>query len=655
MKTRLRLLHLEDNPTDAELTRGLLIVEWPNCEVTRVDTEAEFTAALKTGGFELILADYSLPRFDGLSALALARKLCPDIPVVFLSGAIGDDVAVESLKAGATDYVLKDRPARLIPAMRRALDEAKERALYRQVEAQLRQSEAQYRALVNSIDGIVWQADLPSLRFIFVSQQAERLLGYPVRRWLEEPTFWQDHIHPDDRERAIALCRQIVPEQPYRSFEYRALAADGRVVWLRDIVNVRSQTGETPQIEGIMLDITERKRGEETVRRIQAKLAKSNKDLLRRNREIQNFYHTLSHELKTPLTSAREFVAIVMDGLAGPLNPSQLEYLEIARQSCDQMRLCVNDLLDTTRLETGKLKLELKPTALDAVVNRVITALGPTAAEKKVALKKNIQPGLPEAPLDEHRMTQVITNLLNNALKFTPADGEITVTVGEASGNSNLLQVSVTDTGCGISKDEQERIFDRLYQVKKGDAATEQGVGLGLYLCRELVQLHDGTIWVESELGRGSSFCFVVPKNQQWLRSELLLVDDDPEILQMLGEILRSEDYHVRAARNGREALALMRQQTPDIVLLDLAMPEMDGAAALQEIRKDWGAIPVIVHTGHADSPLMNQALAFSPFTLLAKPCSEEQLLETVRKVQRSGETAIWRKNHCGLPQLHRN
>src|SRR5439155_24710298 len=126
MKTPLRLLHLEDNRDDAELIRRLLAREWPRCEVTRVDKAVDFAAALKRDGFDLILADYRLPCFDGLSALAQARKLCPEIPFVFLSGAIGDDDAVETLKAGATDYVLKDRPARLAPAIRRALKEAEE-------------------------------------------------------------------------------------------------------------------------------------------------------------------------------------------------------------------------------------------------------------------------------------------------------------------------------------------------------------------------------------------------------------------------------------------------------------------------------------------------------------------------------------------------
>jgi len=519
MKSLARLLHLEDSSADAELIRRMVHTEWPHCEVERVDNEAAFTAALKTSAFDLILADYRLPSFDGLSALSLARRLCPNVPFVFLSGAIGDDVAVESLKSGATDYVLKDRPARLLPALRRALQEAEHR---------------------------------------------------------------------------------------------------------------------------------------EQRKEIQEKLQQTNQDLLRKNQEIQNFYHTLSHELKTPLTSAREFIAIVLDGLAGPLTDTQREYLGIARDSCDQLRACINDLLDTTRVETGKLALEFKPTALDAVVHRVVASLGPVAVEKKITLHQDIQPGLGEASLDEHRMTQVVTNLLSNALKYTPVGGSIQVKVGQ-TGNQELIEFSVTDTGCGIPQEEQERIFDRLYQVKRGDAATEQGVGLGLYLCRELVQLHGGTIRVQSELGRGSTFSFVVPRNQCLLHSNVLVVDDDPAILSLFSSLLSAEQYNVRTARNGLEALEEIRRQVPDILLLDLVMPEMDGAATLNEIRKNWQKIPVIVHTGHADSTLMKQALAFSPFTLLAKPCSPEQLLETIRKVQRSGDTGTWKRNHYGLPKLDRN
>jgi CheY-like chemotaxis protein/nitrogen-specific signal transduction histidine kinase len=394
-----------------------------------------------------------------------------------------------------------------------------------------------------------------------------------------------------------------------------------------------------------------RRQAEEQVRRIQTELEQTNRDLLRKNKEIQNFYHTLSHELKTPLTSAREFISIVIDGLAGALNNTQREYLGIARESCDQLCVCINDLFDATRLETGKLAIELKPTSLSALIRRVITVATPTATDKKIILTAELQPELPQLPLDEHRMTQVITNLLNNAIKFTRAGGKIEIKAGDAPGHPQLVQVSVSDTGCGIPANEQSHIFDRLYQVKAGDATTEQGVGLGLYLCRELVQLHGGEISVESRPGQGSTFSFVLPRSKHLLRANLLVVDDDPLIRETLRELLERDGYNVHTAAGGREALDWMRGQVPDVVLLDLAMPGVDGPATLQEIRKNWGSLPVIVHTGYAESDLVKQALAFSPFTLLTKPCPGSQLLDTVRKVHRAGDTAIWKKNHFGLPK----
>ncbi len=773
------LLLLEDNECDEELLRRAIKAAWPDCQVIRVSGHADFEAALAKHRFDLILSDYMVPGFPGLAALAVARETCPRVPFVFVSGAIGDEVAVESLKAGAIDYVLKDRLARLVPSIRRALKDADEHAHRRQVEEELRRSEEhcrdllenatdliqsvspdgsllyvnpawrqtleyteaevaqlkifdvlhseyheqwrdrfecskpdeasqweaiflskfgrhlyvegntsvrhmagkpqairgifrdvtekklavvalkrsirQYESLVNSVEGIVWQADLPSLRFTFVSRQAERLLGYPTESWLQVPDFWQSHIHPDDREKAVKLLREMTLEKGCQSFEYRMQTAAGGIIWLRDIVNVRNEENTVPQIQGIMVNITPRKQAEAAKRDIQAKLERTNQILSQRNQEIQNFYHTLSHELKTPLTSAREFISIVMDGLAGPTNPTQLEYLGIAKQSCDQLRACVNDMLDATRLETCKLGLDLKPISFSGLVHRVVASMGRMAADKQLNLSHEVQADLPEIALDEHRMTQVLTNLLSNAIKHTPPGGSIVLKANDAPARRELLQVSVTDTGCGIAEHEQDRIFDRLYQVKAGDATTEQGVGLGLYLCRELVHLHGGNIWVESKLGQGSKFSFVLPKTQQLLRSNLLVIDDDPDMLDMLRQLLGAEHYNVRTARHGQEGLMEMRRQVPDIVLLDLAMPELTGAATLKEIRKEWGPIPVILHTAFADGELMKQAMAFSPFTLMAKPSSPEQILETVRKVQRSGDTQIWKQNHYGLQRLPLN
>ena len=650
-----RLLLLEDDLLDAELIRKRLTREWPASVVVIVSDEDAFRSALEQGKFDLILSDYFIPGFDGLSALAVARKQCLETPFIFLSGALNDDVAVQSLKAGATDYVLKDRPARLVPAIQRALSDAEAQARRDRLQAQLSQAEEQYRALLNSVDGIVWQANLPGLHFTFVSEQAERILGYTARQWLEEPDFWQNHIHPEDRERAVRLCSRVSPEQKYQSFEYRMIAANGEVVWLRDIVSVRVEAGEATHVLGIMVNITPRKRAEAARVESQAKLEQSNKDLLRKNEEIQNFYHTLSHELKTPLTSAREFISIVVDGLAGPLNNTELEYLRLAQESCNQLRDCINDLLDATRLETGKLVLKFAPTSLGALLQRVVARMEPMAAGKKITVRQDIAPHLPAVTLDEHRITQVITNLLGNALKYTPAGGRIVVRAFQPWEKPELVQISISDSGCGIPNGEQERIFDRLHQVKAGDATTEEGVGLGLYICRELVHSHGGNIWVESELGKGSTFHFVLPRSQEMVQSDVLVIDDDPDLGEMIGHLLTAERFNVRTASDGVEALAEMRRKTPDIVMLDLAMPNLNGPATLKEIRKAWGQIPVIVHTGFTDGDLMKQALAFSPLTLLSKPCSADQILDTVRKVQRSGDTAIWRRNHFGLQKPPRN
>jgi CheY-like chemotaxis protein len=255
----------------------------------------------------------------------------------------------------------------------------------------------------------------------------------------------------------------------------------------------------------------------------------------------------------------------------------------------------------------------------------------PVAASREIALECKADPDAPAVPLDEHRVTQVLTNLLNNALKFTPAGGKVTMVVRESRAQPGFVEAAVRDTGRGIAADQRERIFDRLYQVNSGDAATGQGVGLGLYICRELARLHGGDIHVESAEGHGSVFTLRLPKDASARRSRVLVVDDDPALRGLLREVLEKADFNVSDAGDGAGALQAMRRQPPDLVLLDLHMPGRDGAETLRDIRRHWGQVPVIIHTGHTDGALMSRAMEFSPFTLLAKPCPPERLVRTVR------------------------
>jgi signal transduction histidine kinase len=241
-------------------------------------------------------------------------------------------------------------------------------------------------------------------------------------------------------------------------------------------------------------------------------LEQTNQELHRRNAELQSFYHILSHELKTPLTAAREFVSIVLDGLAGTLSETQREYLGLVKDSCDQITLGLNDLLDATRVDTGKLSIAPRPTSMARVVSQAVAAMDLTACGKGVRLQQVMASQLPDALIDERRIAQVLVNLLSNALKFTPAGGEITVSVSDDPQRPADIRVSVSDTGRGIPPAELGRIFDQLYQVRQDDATVQGGLGLGLYISQEVVKLHGGEIWVESTVEKGSTFSFTVPQ-----------------------------------------------------------------------------------------------------------------------------------------------
>jgi signal transduction histidine kinase len=241
-------------------------------------------------------------------------------------------------------------------------------------------------------------------------------------------------------------------------------------------------------------------------------LEQTNEELRHKHEEIRSFYHVLSHELKTPLTVIMGYLGIMLEGLAGSLNNEQQACLSIAKDSCDQITLAVNDLLDATRLETGKLTIAPHPTAIDEVVAQVVASMLPAAQGKGIHVQHVIAPALPDVLIDDKRMIQVLSNLLSNALKFTPEGGNIEVRVASDPQRLGKVLVSVKDTGRGIEPEQCRYIFDRFYQVRGEDAESHGGLGLGLYICRELVRLHGGEIWVESTPGQGSTFFFTVPE-----------------------------------------------------------------------------------------------------------------------------------------------
>ena len=244
-------------------------------------------------------------------------------------------------------------------------------------------------------------------------------------------------------------------------------------------------------------------------------LEQANAELLRKNEEIQRFYHVLAHELKTPLTAATEFVEIILEGLAGPLTKDQQEYLEIVDGCCDSLRQNINDLFDATRLETGKLSVIPQPDDLATLIPKVITSFVPLFQSKSVTLQYSLLADDLSAFMDQHRIRQVLNNLLSNALKFTPKAGSVMVKVEEDVTNSDRVMISISDTGVGIRPEQLSQIFERLYQIRTYSSPAVAGLGLGLFLSQQLVKLHGGELTVNSKLGEGSTFSFTLRKAKE--------------------------------------------------------------------------------------------------------------------------------------------
>lgn len=233
-----------------------------------------------------------------------------------------------------------------------------------------------------------------------------------------------------------------------------------------------------------------------------------------------SFLSVVSHELKTPLHSIKGFVDIILMGKTGPLTDTQVDFLTTVRDQTTHLQSLIDDLLEFSRLESGQIKLRLTEVSLAEVTQTVVDKLKPLAERGQIQLINRVGADIPVIEADYMRIEQVLTNLVDNAIKFTPASGIVTITAKDLG---TEVQVAVSDTGIGIPTNEQERIFERFYQVDSGPARHYRGTGLGLTICKHIVEYHRGRIWVESEVGKGSTFFFVLPKQISAEGGELLL------------------------------------------------------------------------------------------------------------------------------------
>lgn len=373
--------------------------------------------------------------------------------------------------------------------------------------------------IIDNVDGIVWEVDADTFRFTYVSAQAEHILGYPIARWMEEPTFWVDHIHPEDRHRCLEFCRGSTARGEPHQFEYRMIASDGRIVWLRDYVRVLFEEGRPARLRGVMVDITEWKLVQEERDRLLVEERRLRADAERARGRMEeslalleeairardDFLSIASHELKTPLTTLTlRLEQLVRRVRAG--QPVDGNHVGLALAQVDRLTALTNDLLDVSRIASGRLTIRKEPISLAALVREAVANAGVDQGKHAIALDE-VREDMVVAG-DSDRLQQVLVNLLDNAIKYTPMGGTIRVSLSQRDGEAVL---SVADPGIGIPKEQQGMLFERFFRAQNAPSSSYGGLGLGLHICRDIVERHGGRIWVESDVGRGSIFRVALP------------------------------------------------------------------------------------------------------------------------------------------------
>ncbi|HMF68552.1 MAG TPA: ATP-binding protein [Phyllobacterium sp.] len=497
--TPLRILLLEDNDHDAELIQEFLEADHFVCEITRVQTRAEFVAGLENAGINLILADYKLPSFDGLSALKLARDARADLPFIFVSGSLGEEVAIEAVKIGATDYVVKSRLSRLVPSVQRALRVARERAERKKAEEALHRSEM-YLAEAQRLSHTGSFGWNPASGKIYWSDETYRIFECEPTI---EPTVQLvlGRTHPDDRMRLRQILDCASIERGEFTTERRLLMADGSVKYVRAVASpLTGEDSEGFAFVGAVMDVTERKRAEEErerLRQLEADLAHMNRVSM-----MGELAASLAHEIKQPIAAA----AINGEACTNWLRRDPPDVTKASSAAsvmvADVMR--AGGIIDrvSALYRRGAPARELVD--LNEIVREMSALLGHMANRNAVSIRTKLDPELPTTTADRVQLQQVLMNLMLNGIEaMQDTGGELDIASKRTE--DGQLTISVSDTGLGLSIDQAERIFEAFFTTKP------QGTGMGLSISRRIIASHGGHLCASPNTGRGATFQFTLP------------------------------------------------------------------------------------------------------------------------------------------------
>jgi len=504
---------LEEKARDAELVQEILKDGGFEFSFRRVQTEAEFIKALEDFRPALVLSDHCPPAFDAFSALSIVRKRSPHVPFIFVTGSLGEEMAIKALKSGAADFVLKHHMSTLPPAVQRALHHAESRVERRRSQEQLHSSEERYRSLVElSPDALFVQTDG---QIVFINSAGLKLFdGSDPDLVLGKSAL--EFVHPDDRNRVQRAMNRLLREQKSIPFtEVRVLRVDGRIVDVEMAASPMKFEGR-PAAQVIVHDISERKAAEEEIRRLNSELEQRvvarTAELEAANKELEAFSYSVSHDLRAPLRHIEGFVEIFRTTKESLLDEEAKGYLQTIADAARQMGRLIDDLLMFSR--TARAEFRKSTINLNDIVQNVLRELTLDTASREIEWKIG---KLPAAEGDANLVHQVFSNLICNALKYTRPRKPARIEIGGKTSGDEVV-IFVKDNGVGFDMRYVHKLFGVFQRLHR--AVEFEGTGIGLANVRRIIHRHGGRTWARGEIDAGATFYFTLPKAATRKREE---------------------------------------------------------------------------------------------------------------------------------------
>jgi PAS domain S-box-containing protein len=632
MGVQLRVLIVEDQEDDALLLLRVLRGAGYDLTCERVDTAAVLEAALDRQPWDIIIADYTLPEFNGLAALALVKERGLDLPFIVVSGSIGEDIAVAAMKAGAHDYIMKNNLARLLPAVERELREAEVRRARKRAEETLQENYQIMQAVFEGTSDAIFVKDLHG-QYVMINSAGARVFGKSP-----EDVIGRDDTELYSAESAHQIMdhdRQVMTSGETQIYEEIGTVSAQTRTYLATKAPRRDHQGHIIGIIGIARDITERKQAEEQFQR--------QRDALYQSEKLATMGQLLAgvaHELNNPLSVVMGQAALLQQSIR---NKRQAERAGKIVQAAERCARIVNNFLALARQRPP----ERHPVQVNTVVREAVELLAYPLRVDSVEVVWVLAEELPVLRADAHQLHQVVVNLVANAhqaMREVAGPRRLTVATGVAV-DGQWVWIEVRDTGPGIAPESEGRIFEPFFTTKPPGVGT----GLGLSLCQGIVQGHGGWIGVMRREGPGAVFRVELPvEGPEGVEplvdaaapvvvrgARILVVDDEPGIAGVLAEVLQLDGHVVETVGNGEAALGKLAAGGYDLILSDIRMPELDGPSLYRELeRRDPRLLRrMIFLTGDTLSPGTREFLEKTGAPCLAKPFALNDVRDIVQQV----------------------